>query len=685
MKDESLQESFDTGSYQRPHDDWVCGHHCDGRPCPIGPSSSGGCTANQICSPVLQNDVWHCTRAKAFGGRCKEGPLPDPNNPTQFAACPHQPSVCQPHRSLRQKRRLVTGIVIAASLGICLVILGGSSGNHGNVLLDTSGIVSPGELTSHHASLEQGCTACHSAASQSALQLLNCLIDHPGSGLADSRKCLECHQEFGPNAMHAHSVQPKTMKQKSADVKTIQHTSRQQLTRLLETHQTTQSGELACSSCHVEHHGVAFNLTALTNQQCQSCHSTSFHSFADGHPEFTERKRAFLYFDHATHLQTHFANSSAATDVPQQLKCRDCHIQDSDGSTMLLASYEKMCQECHNHQIVDDAMPVDLRMPGTEFVALGQPDVRPPFMQILLGVDPAGSNEGRFIQDLIDGQQTAVFDRLKQAMPTADFDEAKARSAAKRLEESGFFVALKSLQKRSAFVDNDSELQNDEAADQSPDALLVNHVDVAGAWSVSDGGSLNYRSRGHADPLIRDWLNFAASAARQYPESPHVDSAGAFDRLLQQLAAPEASGRCMKCHTMDELPTGSVRINWKTRQSASQADGFTRFSHGPHITLLGSSEEARAMDDHSAHLSAGGSGNRCETCHAVRKEVASFRKAEFLLDDWMPNPNYHDAGSSGLTSVRRADCAKCHTPHLAGDSCLQCHNYHVHPEQVNER
>ncbi|MEP3479076.1 MAG: hypothetical protein ABJZ55_07510 [Fuerstiella sp.] len=661
-------ESFDPARYQRPHDGWQCGHHCDGRPCPIGPSSTGGCTVNQICAPVLQGDAWHCTRAKAFGGRCQEGPVPDPGAPTKFATCPHQPDSCQPQRSLRQKRGIVTGIVVAASLGICLVVVGGSSGRRDGVL-DTSAIVSPGALTSHHASLEQGCATCHTAASQSAMQLLNCLVDHPGGDLADSRKCLECHREFGDHAMHAHSVPPKMMQQKSEDVANNLHTLQQQLTRLSETHQTTESGQLACASCHVEHHGVAFHLTALTNQQCQSCHSGSFHSFANGHPEFRERKRAFLYFDHSTHLQTHFKKASEALMQSQSLECRDCHVQSSDGSVMVLANYEKMCQECHHSQVMDDAMPMDLRIPGTEFVTFRSPKTRPAWMQIVLGSDVSESSEDLLFHELIDGGDAAVVERLKRAIPASDFDARKAASAAKRLEESGFFVALRSL------------VENARTDDEFAEDDLQASPSVTGAWSIHEDHSLRYRSSGHADPLIRDWLNFAVNAIRQYPEVPEADSAGAVDRLFQQLAAPEASGRCMKCHTVDRLPSGGFRINWETRQSASQPNGFTQFSHGPHVALLGSLEEASMMDAHPNRPT----GTRCETCHAVQNQTVDFRKAEFLLDDWMPNPDYHHAEASGLTSVQRADCAKCHTPDLAGDSCLQCHNYHVHPEQVNER
>ena len=81
----------------------------------------------------------------------------------------------------------------------------------------------------------------------------------------------------------------------------------------------------------------------------------------------------------------------------------------------------------------------------------------------------------------------------------------------------------------------------------------------------------------------------------------------------------------------------------------------------------------------------GSPDNPCETCHSVRKLQPQLRKTEFLLDDWMPNPDFNHPSTVGLTSVTRQSCVKCHTANQAGDSCLQCHNDHVHPSNLSER
>ena len=77
--------------------------------------------------------------------------------------------------------------------------------------------------------------------------------------------------------------------------------------------------------------------------------------------------------------------------------------------------------------------------------------------------------------------------------------------------------------------------------------------------------------------------------------------------------------------------------------------------------------------------------DQCQTCHALGDADPMSRLQAFVLDDWMPNPDFHHTGSSGLSAVTRSNCVKCHIPNRAGDSCLQCHNYHIHADKMLER
>ena len=71
---------FDAQNYARPNQNWICGHACEGKPCPLGPSAGGKCQATSECRPVLKKlpgeakGRWECTRQ---GGACEAGPLPD--------------------------------------------------------------------------------------------------------------------------------------------------------------------------------------------------------------------------------------------------------------------------------------------------------------------------------------------------------------------------------------------------------------------------------------------------------------------------------------------------------------------------------------------------------------------------------------------------------------------------------
>ena len=356
-------------------------------------------------------------------------------------------------------------------------------------------------------------------------------------------------------------------------------------------------------------------------------------------------------------------------------------FQDATGTSMILSRFENICAECHSGQIADDHMPINLRMPGSVFLSLNpletlnQSESLPPFMEILLLADEVAAaalstlrhsessdseisaaresyalSTRRLVHELVTDRERAVTTRLQSVL--GDGHRAGERSAvvAGQLADSGFFAVLQVAQKKwlprlpEEFAQIPDAIPRVEASSNrdrvSSSSSAFNANPVTGAWAIGDDFTLRYRSRGHADALLRDWLSFAAATAVQYPNPPNADSTGAFDRLLQGLAAPEATGHCMKCHTLDSLAEGQLRINWSSRQVLSTATQFTKFAHGPHVTLLSSEQQALAMGSSP--------DTRCETCHAVQHQQPVLRKAEFLLEDWMPNPNFAHASCIGL-------------------------------------
>ncbi len=640
-------------TYQHPQQDRLCGHLADGRPCPIGPDGHGECRVQSLCTPWYDGTRWHCTRAKTFGGRCKEGPMPDARDPEQRASCPHQDTPCQPVRSVRSKRRLATELTVAAALGICLVIVGGSSGEFSDTAVGMSAVVSPGPLTAHHATMNQGCSACHSAAMQSPVELLSFAFGGSGS-IDQSHKCLNCHREFGSHALHPHSLNPDRLLA-ATDTGARQHTRQQLLSRWLTSYETDQSGQLACATCHHEHQGATFDLTAMTNATCQSCHSSTFHSFADGHPDFPERSRANLQFDHVTHLTRHFQNfERLMPEGKARMQCADCHTPDSDGSIMKLASFDEMCASCHAPQIRDFDAPPSVRLHKLVFMADDRisADHGPvsPFMELMLG-DPAEDPDAidRLVDGLANDREEAVRRQLHMVCDQST-DAALIEDCVQALEESHFFDAVTALM---------------EISPEDLDAEGVRH----GNWRLmSDDTLLAYECKTHADPVLRTWIDLLARNADQYPEPPAADETGMFDRFLRDLIAPESTGRCLKCHTINSVSGQGLVVNWKTKHGRQSSQSFTHFSHKPHLTLLSSDEETRAM----------GSGQRCETCHSMNHDSFRLGNHLFQTDDGMPDSTETPCSALGVNPVQRRNCAQCHTQSLAGDNCLQCHNYHVH-------
>ncbi|MBI1207853.1 MAG: hypothetical protein GC191_11260 [Azospirillum sp.] len=175
-----------------------------------------------------------------------------------------------------------------------------------------------------------------------------------------------------------------------------------------------------------------------------------------------------------------------------------------------------------------------------------------------------------------------------------------------------------------------------------------------GGWYRLDFALL-YRPTGHADSFLRSWLEIAAS-------QPYGQSAANREALFASFNTPRSPGACLKCHSVDGARAnngdGAAEdriINWYARRFEPEDRGFTRFSHIPHFSLV--------------------SQYGCQTCHlltegAVGRSDSGFREQFRRLD---PRANVVTNFDGPATRT----CASCHTAEAAGDSCTQCHRYHV--------
>lgn len=356
-------------TYDRPGEGWACGAECLGKSCYLGPDAKGKCRAGMTfdgrksgeCLPRRSGGEWQCTRVETHGGEpCKDGPLPD-------GSCCQTVTSCQPAATLRRLRGTLCKVVVVMTLALLAVLLahqpeGGGRGTHA---------ISPGPLTAAHSTLEAECHQCHSdmrLGPERLLAMHDASFDH--RAVVDSGLCLSCHQEIGGTggryALAAHTMDPKKLRAKS------QGESRpdpllQMASFLVGKAQGADekdSGQMACGTCHSEHHGITADIKSLTNRQCQVCHQQQFESFSHGHPEFEavsypSSRRTRIFFDHGSHYAKHFPEQ--AREAPQRvpagfkneaphtesLSCAACHVSNNGSGTMSVVSFEKACAACH--------------------------------------------------------------------------------------------------------------------------------------------------------------------------------------------------------------------------------------------------------------------------------------------------------------------------------------------------
>ena len=336
--------NFQESQYNRPNQAWVCGHRRDGRECLLGPDKFGQCQVVAECQPRKDGDRWHCTRSPGEGGKCEDGPLSD-------GSCCRRVSPCQPTRSLRNKRGVLSLWVVTVILG--LLVLGFS--------IDKSWLLSPGELSSKHASLED-CSGCHTNFNSSVSTWLHQTMRlAPGD---DATACLSCHS-LGESAFMPHSLSQTKLTElsrlhsvalSSADLGSahLESTDIENANIELALYSNAEVIEApSCGVCHREHQGIDNTaLSSLSNERCHSCHQQKFSSFSQGHPEFDQypyMRRTRIQFDHSSHFNKHFGEDDFADLAPEG--CKTCHQTDVHGQTMEVSSYEDSCGACHDDQI----------------------------------------------------------------------------------------------------------------------------------------------------------------------------------------------------------------------------------------------------------------------------------------------------------------------------------------------
>ena len=591
--------------------------------------------------------------------------------------------------SLRTLRRRITFWLAMLTVGLSMLFLSGPKG---------SAFLSPGELTFGHGASAGACADCHTAIHGNLVDWVSAL-GTSGAGQENSKLCLTCHH-LGEHALEAHGRPAKEL-----DAVTTR------LSRMPESPDVpwllavsswvpglaqTGEGPLACATCHKEHRGRTFDLTAMDSQQCQTCHTRAFSGLADGHPPFANypyKRRTRIAFDHQSHIGKHFLGEFK-NEAPNT--CTACHQPDDAGQTMRTGTFEATCASCHAREIEGLGRAgakgiAVLRLPGLDLDTLDEHGVSigewpadadieeglTPFMELLLEGDPDVTGDlarlarfddftdlsdatdeevaavGRMawavkglLYNLIARGQREMLDRLRA---TTDLGIRELADLVGQLPVEVIRAAqqewLPNLMTEAPGSGTGETVVQPEDGKSEEELLMDREREkrvMIGGWYRQDSDFiLLYRPAGHADPFVCAWLDLTAQASATKQVQPAAV-------IFTNLSNPKAPGLCMKCHSVDAQAGQRKRIHWLAARPVSHERKVTRFTHAVHFSLL---------DDKG-----------CLTCHTLDPD------AEFM-DAFEDTDPLIFAGN--FRAMRKTACTTCHTSERAGDTCLTCHNYHV--------
>jgi predicted CXXCH cytochrome family protein len=649
MKLSSKRFRFENSNYQRPNLQWRCGRAAAwGKPCTRGPKGDGSCGGVTACKPFFDQKTsrWACRRPLTAGGPCSEGPGPNGH-------CAHPRPPCVPRRTLRRIRSrlaLLAVLLVIAGIGATLEY-GTGAGNPGNSL-------SAGPLSSEHARyIGNDCAACHVPHDGGMETWASAVLVRNDMTSA----CLDCHT-FAGEERNAHNFSKISSNNLAPE----------------------QSTQTLCITCHTEHNGSEADLVTLSDAQCSSCHQVTMENFADHSAfdlQFPSWRRTSLRFDHVSHLGKYFLQAGA--DDPTG--CVDCHVAQRADVAVPVRGFEETCASCHAGDINDRALTI-LSLPemsAEQFVALDQAYLskvcpsrgsRDFYQSLILARQAvaAGDPFGDF-ESIAYGEGMGPVMQWSMASDSADIYDLPVDDVTVDdlswlfldLADSGTSPLADLLDDRAAGAVKGSVLLaglSDALVRQAVCAWTSNaevrqDPPFGGGWYI-DGLSLNYMPNGHADPVMRSWLDLAVAAPLLATE--HDEEDGQALIMRDTLINPKrGAGACAGCHGVSaengdgDAPDALVAIDWRAKDSPWSP--YLNYSHGPHLNLLGE-------------------GTACVQCHRLKDE-SGLADAFETLNPVQP--------ASSFMPIGKDQCMACHGAEdglqaVASDrGCLLCHDYHL--------
>jgi hypothetical protein len=614
---------------------------------------------------------------------------------------------CVPVRSLGAKRKRATLAAMALTVGVLAVAMGGEAGRH---------FMMPGKLSSHHAGLTN-CSACHAGARSGKIDLLHRLVTTV-EPQQNSNLCVTCHT-MGPEpfAPHTHPVDDLKRYTEALGLGPPNARPESLMERIaFSATAVAAASEIQCAVCHKEHRGVFAELKTVSNQRCQACHVSRFGSFADSHPEFRKfpyRQRPRIIFDHQSHMARHRLADCVECHQPGTEQkhmavtsftamCSDCHSKDITGRRSSPKGIDVIAVPKLDLATLTER-GIDIGDWPEDSMAAVTPFMRPLLLKST-GEDMVSTVARLKLHDLskaTDKELARVaalvwavkrlFSTLKTTNPAAA--PGLARNDPTRQLDIRELAALTGGMPRDVIVLGGQQwfpnLQDDlqrhdhgeptsnfkppgktaDTAKPSPSssattgscaeksADTTTRTKDAENWAQTGGWyredcAIRYRPAAHADPFLKSWLDLAGSA---YGTGVQDQLAPIFEELANGDDKHDPIGRCTKCHSIDDQ-AGSKIINWRPFDADAINNRFTKFSHKPHIELIGSTKN-------------------CLKCHALQDTESGFQKTYEAGDRANYTPNFKH--------LDKVVCATCHGQQAAWESCTLCHGYHVPEIDLN--
>ena len=170
--------------------------------------------------------------------------------------------------------------------------------------------------------------------------------------------------------------------------------------------------------------------------------------------------------------------------------------------------------------------------------------------------------------------------------------------------------------------------------------VFVGSTRGSGWFRNDDLYQISYRPTKHADEFLTTMMELVASV-------PNAKNNPASAAYFRKMVSKSSVGACNDCHTVDSNRS-DFRVNWIASYRDPAIGAFTQFSHGPHLIQ-------KELAD-------------CKACHELSAELSNAHT--FASFD-------SSVSISNFKPIHKANCVSCHHATGAGNSCSQCHDYHV--------